>query len=124
MLLFFLMIRRPPRSTRTDTLVPYTTLFRSSAKSDIGADADQVIAITVIRPRRRIAAQDVNKVEFDLLVAAAHIDLRIVADLVTDAPCNPVFVVDRTITEVVVAFDADKDRPVDGEISEIGRAHV
>src|SRR3546814_5617517 len=27
---FFLMIRRPPRSTRTDTLFPYTTLFRSS----------------------------------------------------------------------------------------------
>src|SRR3546814_15050282 len=27
--LFFLMILRPPRSTRTDTLFPYTTLFRS-----------------------------------------------------------------------------------------------
>src|SRR3546814_12879272 len=26
---FFLMIRRPPRSTRTDTFFPYTTLFRS-----------------------------------------------------------------------------------------------
>src|SRR3546814_17380533 len=26
---FYLMIRRPPRSTRTDTLFPYTTLFRS-----------------------------------------------------------------------------------------------
>src|SRR3546814_10857049 len=30
--LFFLMIRRPPRSTRTDTLFPYTTLFRSGWK--------------------------------------------------------------------------------------------
>src|SRR3546814_1580956 len=30
-LFFFLMIRRPPRSTRTDTLFPYTTLFRSHA---------------------------------------------------------------------------------------------
>src|SRR3546814_11438343 len=29
LLSFFLMIRRPPRSTRTDTRVPYTTLFRS-----------------------------------------------------------------------------------------------
>src|SRR3546814_11489887 len=27
---FFLMIRRPPRSTRTDPLFPYTTLFRSA----------------------------------------------------------------------------------------------
>src|SRR3546814_13916778 len=31
LLFFFLMIRRPPRSTRTDTLFPYTTLFRSLA---------------------------------------------------------------------------------------------
>src|SRR3546814_12965546 len=30
MVFFFLMIRRPPRSTRTDTLFPYTTLFRST----------------------------------------------------------------------------------------------
>src|SRR3546814_3724741 len=30
---FFLMIRRPPRSTRTDTLFPYTTLFRSPSVS-------------------------------------------------------------------------------------------
>src|SRR3546814_11581245 len=28
--IFFLMIRRPPRSTRTDTRFPYTTLFRSA----------------------------------------------------------------------------------------------
>src|SRR3546814_5848723 len=31
---FFLMIRRPPRSTRTDTLFPYTTLFRSNVTID------------------------------------------------------------------------------------------
>src|SRR3546814_3415996 len=30
---FFLMIRRPPRSTRTDTLFPYTTLFRSTDRA-------------------------------------------------------------------------------------------
>src|SRR3546814_5570935 len=30
---FFLMILRPPRSTRTDTLFPYTTLFRSGCAS-------------------------------------------------------------------------------------------
>src|SRR3546814_3253912 len=29
---FFLMTRRPPRSTRTDTLFPYTTLFRSAGR--------------------------------------------------------------------------------------------
>src|SRR3546814_19992569 len=34
---FFLMIRRPPRSTRTDTLFPYTTLFRSDALPHLGS---------------------------------------------------------------------------------------
>src|SRR3546814_12726472 len=33
-LVFFLMIRRPPRATRTDTLFPYTTLFRSPTNPD------------------------------------------------------------------------------------------
>src|SRR3546814_4971043 len=34
---FFLMIRRPPRSTRTDTLFPYTTLFRSEQHGQAAA---------------------------------------------------------------------------------------
>src|SRR3546814_17269729 len=34
MIFFFLRIRRPPRSTRTDTLFPYTTLFRSQQAVD------------------------------------------------------------------------------------------
>src|SRR3546814_4460800 len=34
---FFLMILRPPRSTRTDTLFPYTTLFRSPGRTAGGA---------------------------------------------------------------------------------------
>src|SRR3546814_15896265 len=38
---FFLMIRRPPRSTRTDTLFPYTTLFRSLVvESEAGCGID------------------------------------------------------------------------------------
>src|SRR3546814_2070427 len=38
--IFFLMIRRPPRATRTDTLFPYTTLFRSSL-----GDGSAVVAV-------------------------------------------------------------------------------
>src|SRR3546814_14140024 len=34
---FFLLTRRPPRSTRTDTLFPYTTLFRSCRRISISA---------------------------------------------------------------------------------------
>src|SRR3546814_1542459 len=36
------MIRRPPRSTRTDTLFPYTTLFRSR-RARLAADGDGVL---------------------------------------------------------------------------------
>src|SRR3546814_2851257 len=42
---FFLMIRRPPRSTRTDTLFPYTTLFRSHGANALsGGAGDDIIA--------------------------------------------------------------------------------
>src|SRR3546814_6658387 len=37
------MIRRPPRSTRTDTLVPYTTLFRSNVFSSVGCAHSDVL---------------------------------------------------------------------------------
>src|SRR3546814_9403550 len=47
-LLFFLMIRRPPRSTRTDTLFPSTTLFRSYAAFAACADA-KVVRLRRIR---------------------------------------------------------------------------
>src|SRR3546814_1287720 len=36
LVVFFLMIRRPPRSTRTDTLFPYTTLYRSFGPAPVG----------------------------------------------------------------------------------------
>src|SRR3546814_15316790 len=39
-LLFFLMIRRPPRSTRPDTLFPYTTLFRSDYTTIVNNDME------------------------------------------------------------------------------------
>src|SRR3546814_11452452 len=52
MFLFFLMIRRTPRSTRTDTLFPYTTLFRSLPRQPrkegaIMADDDECPRITI-----------------------------------------------------------------------------
>src|SRR3546814_11517089 len=50
--LFFLMIRRPPRSTRTDTLFPYTTLFRSRRE---GAKALLQCLLPTARALRRRA---------------------------------------------------------------------
>src|SRR3546814_2280860 len=44
---FFLMIRRPPRSTRTDTLFPYTTLFRSLQRRCMAEESRGTGACTV-----------------------------------------------------------------------------
>src|SRR3546814_8582536 len=54
------MIRRPPRSTRTDTLFPYTTLFRSPvdvAPPRLAAAADQGMAAGLEADRRQRGAQ-------------------------------------------------------------------
>src|SRR3546814_16499919 len=57
---FFLMIRRPPRSTRTDTLFPYTTLFRSNVREELAQ-----LPGPVLRPSRpgQAAPPDAEAVE-------------------------------------------------------------
>src|SRR3546814_13710661 len=44
------MIRRPPRSTRTDTLFPYTTLFRSTDVDVLSVTAERVYLEQIARP--------------------------------------------------------------------------
>src|SRR3546814_16653099 len=44
------MIQRPPRSTRTDTLFPYTTLFRSQSSGSAGQDAWAMLALASPQP--------------------------------------------------------------------------
>src|SRR3546814_10796089 len=62
---FLLMIRRPPRSTRTDALFPYTTLFRSFRRNDFERDRAHV------RFRgRHAAAVDGRRIE--VRIEAAH----------------------------------------------------
>src|SRR3546814_5614336 len=51
------MIRRPPRSTRTDTLFPYTTLFRSRQPDQSRSGRQQHAAAGATRQRRQ-AAED------------------------------------------------------------------
>src|SRR3546814_13494615 len=53
----FLMIRRPPRSTRTDTLFPYTTLFRSAFEHTI-EHVDLVIELVTVGAFVRVVAAD------------------------------------------------------------------
>src|SRR3546814_18534974 len=76
------MIRRPPRSTRTDTLFPYTTLFRSDLMDfdfrDIG-----VSATAMKISRKRLVALDHSKFASEAMVRVAH--LRDVDMVFTDA---------------------------------------
>src|SRR3546814_19675291 len=50
---FFLMIRRPPRSTRTDTLFPYTTLFRSVSEYSVTRWAPMTRKVDLAATARR-----------------------------------------------------------------------
>src|SRR3546814_15030790 len=54
---FFVSIRRPPRSTRTDTLFPYTTLFRSVR---VGHRAPSLAMLAVHFPGARTMADIIN----------------------------------------------------------------
>src|SRR3546814_17233439 len=62
------MIRRPPRSTRTDTLFPYTTLFRSSLASIFFGS---VAAINQKSIKRLLAYSSINNIGFALVGLAA-----------------------------------------------------
>src|SRR3546814_1605354 len=66
---FFLMIRRPPRSTRTDTLLPYTTLFRSHPGIGFAERIGGVTANQVLLGRGRLLVEDVEHVEEELDLA-------------------------------------------------------
>src|SRR3546814_7602837 len=63
------MIRRPPRSTRTDTLFPYTTLFRSELVLGVDVDHGQIFGNVLFarqpRPRALFAADAVDQAEPD-----------------------------------------------------------
>src|SRR3546814_21149073 len=102
------MIRRPPRSTRTDTLFPYTTLFRSRAGRTRSSRSPRPPRFAKARSRRssvvaadRIARADViigrqGGAQFARLElpGAVHLDQRVVILPVKDA-VGPVLGLDR-----------------------------
>src|SRR3546814_3622691 len=103
------MIRRPPRSTRTDTLFPYTTLFRSLAASDkigqrrlIVRDLSHDLRLQLDR-----RAQGLARLRPALLRIARHLSRAGI----------------RTIAIRIQATER-APRLLDVERQEIGRAHV
>src|SRR3546814_717602 len=106
MFLFFLMIRRPPRSTRTDTLFPYTTLFRSLLLADIeGAELiatiqDPLDALTQIdRLRPDVLLLDIQMAGLGGVELAEHL-------LQTGGHCPQIIFVTAFNQHAVRAFEA------------------
>src|SRR3546814_3350501 len=77
------MIRRPPRSTRTDTLFPYTTLFRSARYLAVGVQflrerrlVDQLLAVVVVA----LAVRNVQVAGFEFVLdLRQHRQLEVLA---------------------------------------------
>src|SRR3546814_12813608 len=75
------MIRRPPRSTRTDTLFPYTTLFRSQPGRNFGAAGVGLAAVG-------------EHVEVARIAQPGTLD-RVVGRADTGEPARPDLIADR-----------------------------
>src|SRR3546814_13456010 len=104
---FFLRIRRPPRSTRTDTLFPYTTLFRSLVDTVDHADE---LSFTVVREKLADAMVLLrDKAQYQQLMEIAGVDYP-------ERPerfevCYHLLSVTRN-HRVRVKVSTDEDRPV------------
>src|SRR3546814_7361657 len=107
------MIRRPPRSTRTDTLFPYTTLFRSTSEGLRQRIGQHAIAAFV--DRRGRVHDDEKREQQRQQIAIRD---------------RPGFVIDVVL---VSAFSSHSDAPARSRVRkrapraatlEIGRAHV
>src|SRR3546814_11316270 len=84
------MIRRPPRSTRTDTLFPYTTLFRSFAP-ETGAEVGQRIALNLRVDGRRGVGIPVRAViavdaQIELAILVQQRDRNVIFRAVGEGP--------------------------------------
>src|SRR3546814_20468832 len=69
---FFLMRRRPPRSTRTDTLFPYTTLFRSC---DVGLGY-----LSLDRQSRTLSGGEVQRINLTTALGTSLVNTLFVLD--------------------------------------------
>src|SRR3546814_8963282 len=120
---FFLLIRRPPRSTRTDTLFPYTTLFRSDRP--VWRCADD-LRIGVARPAGQFGLR-LGDLGFDVAATVGEFGPEPARLEPLRRPCAPRGDpgTDRARERVDAIVEQIEDRePVLGEIEEIGRAHV
>src|SRR3546814_13959198 len=114
------MIRRPPRSTRTDTLFPYTTLFRSL---ELVADhADVVVGVRPRRMPRQLRDLPGREVAEDLRGAQAQLvaqRMQLGVDVDRRAGAGLAQVLDLRLEVGDGLFEVEIVR-----VHQIGRAHV
>src|SRR3546814_7202663 len=115
------MIRLPPRSTRTDTLFPYTTLFRS-----IAAGATHVVLDIPVGPTAKVRSADAAERLAATLTAVADRFGLITRCVQTDGtqPVGRAIGPALEARDVLAVLTGDPDAPMDLRDREIGRAHV
>src|SRR3546814_15786904 len=105
------MIRRPPRSTRTDTLFPYTTLFRSADPTEVALlDGEPVVAFSMSRTRGSsevAVAEGVEQALEQLKADNAGVDFQLVTTV---------------IEETERSYDSSMTMLWEGALLEVGRA--
>src|SRR3546814_18940268 len=113
------MDRRPPRSTRTDTLFPYTTLFRSD--EDRENEGDLIMAAEFVTP---------EKIAFFLHHTSGYLCAPITAERAQELDLPPMVVqnteAQRTAFLVTVDYRHDTSTGISSHdrCAKIGRAHV
>src|SRR3546814_2867413 len=73
------MRRRPPRSTRTDTLFPYTTLFRSGMALSVHADSELVPGAVEVRFELQVPGHGVLRQTMDVCLGDVHHFIELLA---------------------------------------------
>src|SRR3546814_2100114 len=109
------MIRRPPRSTRTDTLFPYTTLFRSA-----GCRAGAVVDGETVGHRRERRRMNIER-PLQEQKAMTDAKERAFSDIVPIVEPRPK---PRNIGLTEIRSPAYSLHQLAGIVDEIGRAHV
>src|SRR3546814_11473651 len=110
------MLRRPPKSTRTDTLFPYTTLFRSKyfERYEIQKTSmDDIAKIAKIsRPTIYRYFPSRHHLAVEVLVREIRDHIRIVIPILRDDPYPPKAMLDAIIMAISTAREQDRKRVV------------
>src|SRR3546814_15273531 len=119
------MIRRPPRSTRTDTLFPYTTLFRSHQPDDHdpvrGAGVPNAVAQASSRSTRQ-RAQYTTVAERS--PSARHLRREAITarlDSTIKWPCDPIWLIPQHSTSDHPAQSSAERRPLPSLVRSVSR---